>query len=768
MEQENLQLDNSNQNEVSLVETFFHYLSYWKFFIISVIVCLAILVAYLLFTTPLYRVTSQIIITDNSANQSSGGIDVNAFKDLGIVTPQNNIGNEIAVLNSRSLMRDVFDSLHLEASYFVDKGVRQQEIYKNTPIFVSIANIEKTGSFIIEKADSNTFSIRSGKEDFSQIVKLGEDVVSPWGLLNLKQNPFGMASYPITVVINDPTIFPLINTATSKAGNSSVVDLSIIIDNPQKGKDIINTLVTIYNRNAISDKNYVANNTINFINSRLDIIAKELGSAETDVETYKKEKGITDLGAQGQMLLASSSEYSQKINDAEVQLSILLDIKSFLSQASNAGNLLPANVGLTDQTILSLINTYNSALLEKQRETAGMKENMPTVIEYNKRIAQIKDDLLKGINFAESTSRLALRELQRQESTYLGQAQNLTTQEKESRELMRTQTIKEQLFIYLLQKKEETSLSLAMATPNAKVVDEATLFGLVSPKILLLILGALILGIILPIVFIYVKDLFDTRVHTKDDVVRTLKAPFLGEVPDVKDNKEPFPVLKIRSGVAEKFRIIVSNLGFVVGGLKSKVISVTSSAPSEGKSFFARNLALSLATNGKKTLLVDLDIRKSELAKILDIETQHGSVYFLSNPSAKLSDIIHVGKYHKNLDIIPVKVYPPNPAELLASDRLEMLFKEAGRLYEYIIVDTAPVGLVADAYTINQFVDTTIYVVRAGTTYKQALYDIQDIYTEKKLNSLTCILNAVPASKRYGYNYNYGHYKHSYYTEGGE
>jgi len=464
-------------------------------------------------------------------------------------------------------------------------------------------------------------------------------------------------------------------------------------------------------------------------------------------------------------LLASSSQYNQKINDAEIQLNILLDLKSFLSQISNTGNLLPANVGLTDPTILSLINTYNSTLLEKQRETAGMKENMPTVIEYNRRIAQIKDDLLKGIGFAESTSRATLRDLRKQESMYLGQTQNLTTQEKESRELMRQQTIKEQLFIYLLQKKEDTSLSLATATPNAKIIDEASLFGLVSPKRPIILLAALILGLILPIAFIYTKDLFDNKVHTKDDVIRIVKAPFLGEIPVVKENDTPFPVLKVRSGIAEKFRIIISNLGFIVGGMRTKIISVTSSAPSEGKSFFARNLALSLATSGKKTLLIDLDIRKSELLKILNIETLHGSVYFLSNPSAKLSDIIHAGKYHKNLDIIPVKIYPPNPAELLESERLEILFREVGRLYEYIIVDTAPVGLVADAYTINQFVTTTIYVVRADHTYKQALHDVQEIYKEKKLNNLTCILNAVPITKRYGYHYSYGTYKQSYYTD---
>jgi capsular exopolysaccharide synthesis family protein len=331
---------------------------------------------------------------------------------------------------------------------------------------------------------------------------------------------------------------------------------------------------------------------------------------------------------------------------------------------------------------------------------------------------------------------------------------------------MRQQTIKEQLFIYLLQKKEEINLSLAMATPNAKVVDEATLGGKVSPRRAMLLLTALIIGVVFPIVCIYTRDLFDTKVHTKDNVMRTVKAPFLGEIPVVKDSDDPFPVLRVRSGVAEKFRIIISNLGFVMSGLRTKIISVTSSAPSDGKSFFARNLALSLATSGKKTLLIDLDIRKSELVKLLDIEIQHDSVYFLSNPTARLSGIIHASKYHKNLDIIPVKIFPPNPAELLASERLEILFREVSRVYEYIIVDTAPIGLISDAYTINQFSTATIYVVRANHTYKQALLDIQNIYAEKKLNNLTCILNAVPRTTRYGYNYNYGDYKQSYYTEG--
>ncbi|MDR1609878.1 MAG: hypothetical protein LBS08_00005, partial [Candidatus Symbiothrix sp.] len=293
MENEYLQSNNTDANEVSLVETFFHYLSYWKFFVIFIIVSLVTVCAYLLYTTPQYRVASRVMVNDNQKGQSI--MDFNTFSDLGIITPKSYLDNEIEVLRSETLMQSVADSLHLEVSYFVNKGIKQEEVYKNTPVFVSIANVEETGYFTVEKADENTLSIYSGKENFNQIVKIGEDVISPWGLLNFKENPFGTAPYPITVVINDPYSLPLVNiAATNKTSN--VVEISIVIANPWKGRDIINTLISIYNQNAVNEKNYVAKNTINFINERLDIIAKELGSAEKDVENYRKEQGITDLG----------------------------------------------------------------------------------------------------------------------------------------------------------------------------------------------------------------------------------------------------------------------------------------------------------------------------------------------------------------------------------------------------------------------------------------------------------------------------------------
>jgi capsular exopolysaccharide synthesis family protein len=277
------------------------------------------------------------------------------------------------------------------------------------------------------------------------------------------------------------------------------------------------------------------------------------------------------------------------------------------------------------------------------------------------------------------------------------------------------------------------------------------------------LLAALLLGVIIPIAVIYIIDLFDNKLHNKDQLIKAVKAPFLGELPKTKSEK-PFPVLNVRSSVAEKFRIISSNMDFMLSG--GKVIMVTSSLSGEGKSFFSQNLAMSLATSGKKTLLIDLDIRKSVLNKNLEMNPGKGIAMFLADQAITLSEIIDTSKrFHKNMDIIPVKVFPPNPAELLASDRLDLLFQMLKDQYDYIIVDTAPIGLVADAFRINQFADATIFVIRADYTYKSSLSEIQLLYRESKLHNLSTVLNAVPLSKYYGYGYDGKNKKHSYYLE---
>ena len=766
MKQDNFYSENYEEEEISIIEIVFHYLYYWKYFLLSILICLGLAYAYLLYTTPAYKITSRVVISDEKKGQTP--LDMTAFSDLGIISPKNNLDNEVELLRSQTLMKGVVDSLRINVSYLKKNAIKTVEIYKQTPIYVSVQNIMASGSFIVDKIGENTLSVRSDKENFIQEVKIDQNLNSPWGVLQFSINPFATESYPVEVVINDssnPKILPDVQiSAVSKT--SSVVELSLITPTPQKGQDIINTLVAHYNKNAIDDKNYVANNSIAFIDERLLDVRGDLQSAESNVENYQKTQGITDLHAQGQLLLSSSSEYNKKVVDTEMQLNLLRHIKNYIMNPENKENTVPSNVGLTDPTVISLINRYNEEVLSQKKATVGLTKSHPTVIDFENQIALIREDLLKGIDISEASMQSTVRELQRQENMSIGKARNLSTLERGARDLYRQQSLKEFLFNYLAQKKEEIGLSLVTATPNAKVVDPASFDPVpVKPKKMIIMLAAFMLAIIIPTIIIYILDLLDNKVHTKEDVTKSLKAPFLGLIPIVK-NTEVFPVLKLRSAIAERFRAIISNLEFVAGNdRKRKVIAVTSTTSDEGKSFFARNLAMSLATMGKKTLLIDLDLRKSEFSKLFEVKTPKGIALFLSDPRIRVSEIIDTSRtFNQNLDIIAVHAFPPNPAELLASDRLEQLFQVIGREYDYVIVDTAPVGLVADVYKINPFAAAVIYITKSDYTLKSSLKDIQELYDEKRLNNLCVVLNAVSEDNIHVYG-TYGSYKHDYYRE---
>jgi capsular exopolysaccharide synthesis family protein len=758
-----VQTNNQEQEEVSIAEIFFKYFRYWKWFLISVAVVLLTAFIYVRYATNLYKVYSSVLIKDNQNGKAK--LDYNAFSDLGINLPDSNFENEVELLKSKTLMRQVVDSLGIGVAYYKAGNIKKQEIYKNTPVWVSVRNQTNFGSFVIDSKGDSVFTITSSEENFSRTFKIEEEITSPWGLLAFKPNPFGMEEFPIEVFLHHPSYYPIIQiVSVSKA--SSVVEISLITPTPDKGEDIINTLVYIYNKQAIEEKNYVATQTIRFIDERLGVISGELRTAEKKVEDYKHTRGLTDVAAEAQLFLSASDNYDRRISEMETQLSLLRSIKAFLLSPEHEGNVAPSNVGLTDPTILDLLTRYNEEILTKNRNSVGMKENNPVIQEYKIRIAQLKNDIIKGIDISESGMQTTLKELRSQENLYMSKVKGLSSIERESRALYRQKDIKESLFIYLWQKQEETGLSLALATPNALVVDAAaTDYNPVAPKRNIILLAALLIGLIIPILVIYIKDLFDNKIRGKEQLLQIINAPFLGEIP-VDKSEKPFPVLNARSEIAEKFRLITSNLSFVIPDSGSKVIMVTSSQMGEGKSFFSRNLASSFATLGKKTLLIDTDMRKSHMNKLLGISPEAGVAMFLANKEIDVWSIIDQSKtFHKNLDIMPVKIFPPNPAELLASDRLNLLFETIKDVYDYVIVDTAPVSLISDTYRINEFADATIFVTRADYTYKSALPEINSLYKNHKLHNITIVLNAVTPPKYYGHGYYYNTKGDSYYIE---
>lgn len=762
---------NNNSNttqEIDLVELVVRCLRRWKMFLASVVGCLLIAVLYVHYATPEYKVTSTVVIKDEKKGQV--GADITAFQDLGIMASNENLENELEVLKSKSLFDRMVDELNLHFSYYTKNWLKQTEIYKQTPVYVTAEQVVQDATFEIDRRDDGSLYFYSEEPEFEQTIQLDSLMETPWGKLTFTANQFGQPLYPVTVQMNRLVGIPKELSIGAINKTSSVVELSYVTPCPEKGMDMINTLIALYNQQAIDEKNYVAVNTTKFIDERLGVISGELGTAERNVEDYKISRGLTDIEAEGKLFLSTSTSYDQQITTTEIQLTTLRSIKQFLINPANEGSVVPSNVGLTDPTILELIGRYNEEVLKKGRETTGMTGANPIVKEYNTRIATLKSNLLSGIGIAENGIQTALRELRAKESSYSGRAIQLSTQERESRELYRQKEIKESLFIYLLQKREETGLSRALATPNAKIVDAATIPETpVAPRKMIILAAALLLGFFLPLIYLFVADMFDVKLRTKEQLIQSVKAPFLGDIPEGKPG-DNLPVLKLRSGVAERFRLIASNLKFLaVNQPGEKVIMVTSTTSGEGKSFVSRNLALSLATTGKKTLLIDLDMRRSQMEDVIDVTPEKGVAIYLSEPQTKIGEIIDRShKLHDNLDIIPTRIFPPNPAELLDSSRLAQLFAELKDRYDYVILDMAPVGLVSDVFSVNQFVTATIYVTRENYTHRAALAEIQDLYQHSKLNNLAVVLNGIDQSNSYGYHkgsYGYGHHKNYYHED---
>lgn len=757
MEKPIFSTDNESENEVSFAEMFFRYLSEWKVFVISMAICMGIAVTYLLLSVPKYKVFSVILIDDEKKGTAKQDVMM-AFNDLGFFQQNNNLDNEIEILRSKTLMSKVVDSLHLDVAYFKNKRGKKFEIYNNTPLFVSVKNCPHPVDLTINITADNTLSVTG--DGFKQEIEFEKELVTPFGLITITQNPYGIETCPITAEIR-PGVLPKV-TINPVNKTSSVVEISTITKNKEKGKDIINTLVGIYNDNAITEKNYVTSNTIGYIDNQLRMISSELNDAEKNVENYRKGENVMDLQAQGQLLLTSTADYIDRINVANTQLLILQKTKSFITNSNKTKSIIPSNDGLTDLTVLGLIKTYNEEIFNKEKQTVGMKDDFPFVKKFDERISVLRENLLQGINNSISSIELTLHELRRQEGLYRIQASTLPSKEKESRGLLRQQNSKEFIVNYLSQKREEAGLMLALATPNARIIDAAKSSEQpVEPVKSATILAALIAGVVIFIVIIYIKDIFHNEIRSQEDVQKIIKAPFLGNVP-ISKSEESIPAMNLHSSIAEKFRLIASNTEFIVNNKDTKVLSVTSFIPSEGKSFVARNFAYSLASIGKKVMLLDIDLRKSVVKNTLEIQQSIGTTMFLADTSVRLNEVINTGKYHKNMDIIAVKVYPPNPTELLYSDRMAQLFSELRELqYDYIIVDTAPISLVSDAFITNKFCDATVFVLRHNYTKKSFLEEIQNVYRDNKLNNLVWVMNSLPEFERYGYGYQhstYGYY----------
>ncbi|CAA0171618.1 GumC family protein [Tenacibaculum maritimum] len=748
------------------------YIIHWKWFLLGLILSLLGAFFYLKYATPKYLASTTILIK----NDKKGGVseELAAFGDLGIIGNSNkNVDNEIEILKSRTIISDVVRKLNLNIRYLAEGSIKDSEIYNKKPFSINFDSnstptklMEIDTTLNIKIVSNDRFNLSNSKKDINNHILFNEMVTSPF-LGNYKveknkhfnSNAIGK-SFKIKITSLNKTIDSYLKRISIAPVNkkSSVLKISLQSVIKEKAENVLNELVSQYNEDAIRDKTQVSEKTSTFIVERLHNVSKELARIDDNVRNFKTTNNITDIQSEAQIALKTNTLNRQKLIEANTQLSLVKSLNRELNTASN--ELLPSNLGLEDANIGKSIAEYNNLILQKNRlfKSAGKKNTV--IIELQDNIENIKNALKRSLLNREKSLEINLNNIRKEAGHFHSKISSIPTKERQFLDIARQQEIIAGLYSYLLKKKEETAISLAVTVPNAKIIDRAYGSDIpVSPKNKIIYLVFLFTGLLIPFIIIYVKDLLDTKVHTKKDIEEYTSIPFLGDIPH-SDTKEKIIINEdARSSSAEAFRLIRTNLDFMLSDAvdgKGKTIFITSTTSGEGKSFISINLAGTLALSGKKVLLVGMDLRAPKVTEYLGLPDRKGVTNFITNENISLESLKFTIDELTGLDIISSGTIPPNPAELLIkNNRIQELFEEVRDDYDYIFIDTAPVGLVTDTLLIAKYADAFLYVTRSNYLDKRMLTIPQTLYKEKKLPNMAVVLNDTDMNKGYGYGYGY-------------
>ena len=788
----NEKLREADDKEIDIQELLFKYLIHWPWFVGAVIVCLISAYIYLYVATPVYNISATVLIKDDKKGGSSNNVaGLDELGLSGLITSSQSIDNEIEVLRSKTLVKEVVNYLNLYVTYQDDDQIPSKELYKTSPVQVNMTPQEaeklKTKvviEMVLHPQGSLDVNVKmEDKEIQKHFEKLPAILPTNQGTLSFFQTTDSISSKKneevgspvqdmrhITATISQPMNVArrycenLSIEPTSKT--TSVVTVSLKNSSLQRGQDFINQLLEMYNRNTNNDKNEIAQKTAEFIDERIGIISKELGSTEADLETFKRDAGITDLSSDAQIALTGNAEYEKKQVENRTQISLVEDLKKYLGH--NEYEILPSNVGLKDITLAAQIDRYNEMLIERKRLLRTSTENNPAIINLDTSIRATKANVQATLEGTLQGLFITKADLDREAKRYMRRISDAPGQERQYVSIARQQEIKAGLYLMLLQKREENAIMLAATANNAKIIDDAIADVIpVSPKRSIIYLAALCLGIAIPVVVIYMIDLTKFKIEGRADVEKLTSVPIAGDIPltDEKNTKEgSIAVFENQNNLmSETFRNIRTNIQFMLQNNK-KVILVTSTVSGEGKSFTSANLAISLSLLGKKVVIVGLDIRKPGLNKVFNLSSKEkGITQYLANPEMDLMSLVQLSDVNRNLYILPGGTVPPNPTELLARDGLDKAIEILKKNFDYVILDTAPIGMVTDTVLIGRVADLSAYVCRADYTHKAEYTLINELFHEQKLPNLCTIINGVDLKKRkYGYYYGYGKYGKHY------
>ena len=778
----------ADDEKIDIQEVLFKYIIHWPWFVGAVLVCLIGAWIYLRMATPVYNISATVLIKDDKKGGNTGGMA--GLEELGLsglISSSQNIDNELEVLRSKTLVKEVVNQLNLYVSYTDEDEFPSKNMYKTSPVIVSLTPQEAeklSDPMIVEMSLYPQGSLDVGvtigdKEYQKHFEKLPAVFPMDEGTLAFFQSPDSLMANKdtteessaqnvrrITAKINSPMKVARVYcenlTIEPTSKTTSVAVISLKNSSLQRGQDFINQLLEMYNRNTNNDKNEIAQKTAEFIDERIDIISKELGNTEANLENFKRNAGITDLTSEAQIALTGNAEYEKKRVENRTQISLLEDLRKYIR--GNEYEVLPSNVGLQDAALVATIERYNEMLVERKRLLRTSTENNPAIVNLDTSIRAMKSNVQATLDGTLQGMLITKADLDREANRFSRRISDAPGQERQFVSIARQQEIKAGLYLMLLQKREENAITLAATANNAKIIDEAIADDIpVSPKRKIIYLIALVLGVGIPVGIIYLIGLTKFRLEGRADVEKLTTVPIVGDIPltDEKNEKDgSIAVFENQNNLmSETFRNIRTNLQFMLQNDK-KVKLLTSTVRGEGKSFISANLAISLSLLGKKVVIVGLDIRKPGLNKVFRLSTKEkGITLYLANPDTDLMSLVQPSDVNKNLSILPGGTVPPNPTELLARDGLDKAIEILKKNFDYVILDTAPVGMVTDTLLIGRVADLSVYVCRADYTHKVEYTLINELAEEKKLPNICTVINGVDLKRRkYGYYYGYGKY----------
>ena len=784
---ENISQNNTHHSEgenmfhrtVSFREIFDKVLKNWYWFGISVFVFLCIGVLYLLSTSPVYHREATVLIKD--ARRGSAASELSAFADIAGISTRRSVDNELYVLQAHRLMVEVVDRLNLTTNYTTKAGLRTATLYKNSPIEVLFVDnlgdkgcaftalLGEDGVTISEfscKRLASEKELKKSDEEFTTTAKFGEIINLPIGQITINPtlyfNPeFVGKEIKVTKGNRDIVATAYRSRVQMSLANkmASIINLSMNDVVPQRADDVLNTLLDVYNDDAVYDNQIVAEATAKFITERLQVIGEELHSIDGDIKRFKDKNNIVDIKTETTRRTEGAIRYEQEIATTSNQVAMSKFIRNYLSDNSKDVNIIPATTFEGSSAIAAQIADYNELVIRRLK-LGNDSENNPLVQQLNHSIASTKNAILSSLASHISALEIKLANLENEERKISSMIGAVPKQEQEFLSIARQQKIKEELYLYLLTKSEENAITLAITERPARIVDYA--FGgprPISPNKMLVLLAMIILGLGLPLVVIYILILTDNKVQGKHDIVKFCSVPYLGDIPLYEGHLNRSIAVKEsgRDKVSEAFKILRTNMGFMSGGEKQQVILTTSSNAHAGKTFVSMNLGMTLAFSGNKVLMIDLDLRRRTLSKHMGQRSNpNGVTKYLSSTDTQINDIISKSGLHENFDFVYAGLQPPNPAELLMSQRLDDLIAECRKHYDYIIIDSVPALIIADAMITSRVADLSVYVVREGLLERQQIPDINALHEEKKLRNMCIVLNGASETRQsYGYSYRY-------------